>query len=73
MSAKELLERGRQAGIIVRPVTDFHVIAKANAYKAEAVNEFVIGYGGLSCERIEEGIHRLAMAWEFLTDETITD
>lgn len=64
LSAKELLERGRKAGIGVRPVTDFHVTAKADAYKAEEGNGFVIGYGGVSAEQIEEGIRGLAVAWE---------
>lgn len=66
LSAKELIERGRQVGISIRPVTDFHVTAKANVFNTEAGSEFVLGYGGLSGEQIEVGIRRLAEAWEFL-------
>ncbi|MFB9331151.1 PLP-dependent aminotransferase family protein [Paenibacillus aurantiacus] len=61
LTVAELLARSRQAGIGIRPASDFHVRANTEVYPP--FGPFVLGYGGLTQAQIAEGLHGLSRAW----------
>lgn len=55
---KELLSTAAQAGVRVYGMREFLFSGEPDRA------EFLLGFGGLDMEKIEEGIHRLCEAWK---------
>ncbi|QHT62313.1 PLP-dependent aminotransferase family protein [Paenibacillus lycopersici] len=72
--ARTLAELARRAGIGLRQITDYHVGIDKDETDAAGCREadighngdrgqFVLGYGGLTANQLEDGVRRLAEAW----------
>lgn len=63
LSFEELVQRSAAAGISIRPMADFHLSAATCEFFPQDGHSFILGYGGLTVNQVEEGICRLAKAW----------